>query len=274
MGRQTYFLGSNSANGFYSCYNHFCTPKKDNFLWVIKGGPGCGKSSFMRKIGEAAENAGLDVEYVICSGDPDSLDGVYIPEKQLGYVDGTAPHVIEASYPAAYSAYLDLGQFYDRKALMEHRENIVDTNRSYKTLYQKAYSQLASLPRITAPSHVPQQLDCRFHTAVSCKGIYSSMPSNPFITVTPEELTNKLNAATEKDVLYLHPLWPDVVWGIFCEEEGVIYQRALYVPPCTETIAILKQAKELHDELEKIYNPHVDFDGVYKIADQHIAKYL
>ena len=34
----------------------------------------------------------------------------------------------------------------------------------------------------------------------------------------------------------------------------------------------LRQAKALHDELESVYNPHVDFDGVYKLAEDHIQK--
>ena len=42
---------------------------------------------------EAAEKKGLEVEYILCSGDPDSLDGVYIPALRLGYADGTAPHL-------------------------------------------------------------------------------------------------------------------------------------------------------------------------------------
>lgn len=78
-----YFLGGNTASGFVSFYGQFCRGPED-FLWVIKGGPGCGKSSFMKTIGKAAENAGLDVEYVLCSGDPDSVDGVYLPALHTG----------------------------------------------------------------------------------------------------------------------------------------------------------------------------------------------
>ena len=33
-------------------------------------------------------------------------------------------------------------------------------------------------------------------------------------------------------------------------------------------ISSLVQAKEAHDRLEAIYNPHVDFEGVYAVADQ------
>ena len=92
-----YFLGSNSSRGFYSLYGDFCSYKDGCFLHVIKGGPGCGKSSFMRRIASAAEEKGLFVEYVLCSGDPDSIDGIYIPALSTGYVDGTAPHIVAAS---------------------------------------------------------------------------------------------------------------------------------------------------------------------------------
>ena len=72
---QTYFLGANSRNGFYSLYEHF-PPDKNAFLHILKSGPGTGKSGFLRRIGLAAEERGLDVHCVLCSGDPDSLDGV------------------------------------------------------------------------------------------------------------------------------------------------------------------------------------------------------
>ena len=92
MAVRRYFLGANTAKGFFSVYEDFCKPDSGNFLYVIKGGPGCGKSSFMKAIGRAAEDAGLDVEYVLCSGDPDSLDAVVFPALNTAIVDGTAPH--------------------------------------------------------------------------------------------------------------------------------------------------------------------------------------
>lgn len=92
-GKETsYFLGANTHRGFYSLYDHYINTQDGDFLWVVKGGPGCGKSSFMRHIGKAALRAGLAVEYIYCSGDPKSLDGVYIPKLRVAYVDGTAPH--------------------------------------------------------------------------------------------------------------------------------------------------------------------------------------
>ena len=46
------------------------------------------------------------------------------------------------------------------------------------------------------------------------------------------------------------------------------------MPDCKEAIHRLAIAKQIHDELEHLYNPHVDFEGVYALADKHIQKYL
>ena len=145
-----YFLGGNTASGFVSFYGQFCRGPEE-FLWVIKGGPGCGKSSFMKTIGKAAEDAGLDTEYVLCSGDPDSVDGVYLPALHTGYADGTAPHVLEAVTPGAAGLYLDLGQFYDRIALQKERRAIELLQTRYRALYREAYARLAAFARPSCP---------------------------------------------------------------------------------------------------------------------------
>ncbi len=41
-----------------------------------------------------------------------------------------------------------------------------------------------------------------------------------------------------------------------------------------EAVSGLVQAKEAHDQLEALYNPHVDFDGVYHVADKLAEKML
>ena len=88
----TYFLGANSYGGFASLYEGFTASPELDRLYILKGGAGCGKSSFMKRVAEAAEEQGLAAERVLCSGDPSSLDGVFLPALRLAYVDGTAPH--------------------------------------------------------------------------------------------------------------------------------------------------------------------------------------
>ena len=150
-----YFLGGNTVRGFVSFYSGFCRGPED-FLWVIKGGPGCGKSSFMKTIGRAAEEKGLDVEYVLCSGDPESVDGVYFPALHTGYADGTAPHVLEAVTPGAAGLYLDLSRFYDRLALQPERRTIEQLQRRYTARHIRS-----------SPRSRPRPAACRTRTSRS-----------------------------------------------------------------------------------------------------------
>lgn len=86
-----FFLGANSGHGFQNLFHEFCAPENYRDLLVLKGGPGVGKSTMMRRIGQAMEDCGEQVEYLYCSGDPKSLDGVHIPRIRVAVVDGTAP---------------------------------------------------------------------------------------------------------------------------------------------------------------------------------------
>ncbi|MCT4621160.1 MAG: ATPase [Marinisporobacter sp.] len=84
------FPGANTAKGFYSYYDYIIGSDGKR-LFIIKGGPGVGKSSFMKKIGYEMVNRGYDVEFHQCSSDNDSLDGIVIPDLKIAMIDGTAP---------------------------------------------------------------------------------------------------------------------------------------------------------------------------------------
>ena len=90
--RVQYFLGANAPDGFYSLYPQLIDLERARAVYILKGGPGCGKSTLMRRVGERMEQAGLETEYILCSGDPDSLDGLVLPQLGVAIVDGTAPH--------------------------------------------------------------------------------------------------------------------------------------------------------------------------------------
>ena len=139
-----FFLGANSGRGFQSLFDRFCVPEDHHDLLVLKGGPGVGKSTMMRRIGAAMEERGEEVEYLYCSGDPASLDGVHIPRIRTAVVDGTAPHVVEPQYPAAVDRYVNLGQFYDIAAAKAARGEIAAHTRSVSAAYQRAYHALGA----------------------------------------------------------------------------------------------------------------------------------
>jgi hypothetical protein len=44
----------------------------------------------------------------------------------------------------------------------------------------------------------------------------------------------------------------------------------LYDTLISEAIEALQNAKQLHDRLESVYNPYVNFTGVQNVAAQHI----
>lgn len=143
-----YFLGANSPRGFYSLYSELLPPETANAIYIIKGGPGCGKSTLMRQVGVQAAQAGETVEYILCSGDPDSLDGVVLPRLKVALVDGTAPHVIEPKYPGMVEQYVNLGVCYDRVGLQEVREELQNCMVGYKEHYQRAYRCLGAAAEI------------------------------------------------------------------------------------------------------------------------------
>ena len=44
-----YFLGANAPTGFYSLYDHLLAPEEARAIYILKGGPGCGKSTLGRR---------------------------------------------------------------------------------------------------------------------------------------------------------------------------------------------------------------------------------
>lgn len=143
-----YFLGANAPGGFYSLYPELIRPEDARAIYILKGGPGCGKSTLMRRVAERMEGAGLDTEYVLCSGDPDSLDALLLPQLGVALVDGTAPHVVEPRYPGVVDRYVNLGDCYNFAGLAGARQDIIAAMSGYKGCYQRAYRCLGAAGQI------------------------------------------------------------------------------------------------------------------------------
>ncbi|MGN7385066.1 PRK06851 family protein [Paenibacillus sp. SAFN-117] len=58
----------------------------------VKGRPGSGKSTMMKKLAAEAERQGYDVEMFHCGFDPNSLDMLIFPDINVAIFDSTAPH--------------------------------------------------------------------------------------------------------------------------------------------------------------------------------------
>lgn len=134
------FAGANTAQGFYSFYPLLARDDLQR-VFILKGGPGTGKSTFMGRIIESCSP--IRVERFHCSADANSLDAIYIREYGITIVDGTPPHVIEPRLPGAVQEIVDLGQCLSSRGLSRHREEILELTNSKSKQYQLAYQWLA-----------------------------------------------------------------------------------------------------------------------------------
>ncbi|NLT94412.1 MAG: hypothetical protein GXW85_02585 [Clostridia bacterium] len=136
-----FFPGGNTSYGFYSFYD-FIIDKDATRIFCIKGGPGVGKSTFMKAIGQAMLERGFDVEYHNCSSDNNSIDGVVIPAIKVALIDGTAPHIVDPKTPGAIDEIINLGEYWDEKGLRENRDEVIASRNRVSRLFKIAYSSL------------------------------------------------------------------------------------------------------------------------------------
>lgn len=143
-----YFAGANTARGFCSCFDHILPKDQQKRMYYIKGGPGVGKSTLMKRFAKAAEEHDAETTYFHCSSDPDSLDGVSLPALGIGLMDGTAPHVYDPAVPGARDTLLSLGDFLDEKALVPHAGEIAGIQRQISARFQRCYRYLAASEQV------------------------------------------------------------------------------------------------------------------------------
>lgn len=347
MAQIQYFLGANTPRGFYSLYDHLIDLETAQAVCILKGGPGCGKSSFMRRIARHAQAAGCSTQFILCSGDPGSLDGLVIPELKLAFVDGTAPHVIEPKYPGVVERYINLGQFYDSRGLQQVRAAVAEDTAGYQKHYKRCYRCLSAASELDAEVRelllTPEvearlakrargiiarelkgsgsggkdlrrflgavthsgQVCCWETVDAQCKRVYALQDS---YGLAHTMLLAILNAAAARDYAAVvcpdpmdpgrlaHLLFPELSLAFVTSAPGLEYPgrphrrirldamltdesfrlarsrirftRKVSAALKQEAVDALAQAKARHDVLEQHYNPYVDFDGVYALADR------
>ena len=136
-----FFAGGNTGVGFYSFYHQVVGPDPDR-LYILKGGPGTGKSTFMKEIGKELLTLGFDLEYLHCSSDHNSLDGLLIPALKTAFLDGTSPHTIDPVHPGVVDEIIDLGAFWNLKSLKAKKSPIIATGEKKKACFERAYVYL------------------------------------------------------------------------------------------------------------------------------------
>lgn len=138
-----YFPGANTPQGFYSLYDQIARVDA-NKIFVIKGGPGVGKSTFMKAIARDLVDRSIDVEFHHCSADNNSIDAIYIPAGDVALLDGTSPHVVDPKNPGAVDEIIHLGDHWNEAAIRspENRTGILRTNRECSFRFKRANDAL------------------------------------------------------------------------------------------------------------------------------------
>lgn len=314
---QTFFLAANSGQGFYSLYDGF--PDETQFLHIIKGGPGTGKSGFMRRIRDAARARGLDTVSILCSGDPDSLDGLLVPALGQAWVDGTAPHVREPGIFGVDSDYVNLGCFCRLPLREEDRRRARALHREYKERYAIAYRLLAAAAALETSEElrdaavmqeelgrVRELLDTlpdregrsrrerRFVSAISCRGLFSLSETVNLLckqhyylrggSAVLEEAAAYAAKKCGRVILCPSPLRPRQLEAVLLPELSVglfSSPAALPVPEgerlesrkaLLRAVEELSAAKALHDKLEAVYRPYMDFDALTVYTEETVAE--
>ena len=313
-----FFLAANSGRGFYSLYDGF-PELRGVFLSIIKGGPGTGKSGFMRRISAAAKQSGLDTEEIICSGDPDSLDALYIPALGRAWMDGTAPHVREPKVFAADAGYEDLGRFCAHPLGKNDAALAREIGRDYKAVYAQAYRLLAAAAQTTdcanetplscagaekiseliGEAGEPGFIKRRFLRAVSCKGrvrlagtLRELCPRAVMLSDEGLEHAARLVEGNGLSaVVCPQPLRPDKLDAVLLPERYLAFVSRAWERESTESIeaecenqyaplldelldaacAQLAKAKGMHDELERVYRPYMDFSALTEYTEGVIS---
>ncbi|MBO5452905.1 MAG: hypothetical protein J6A69_02945 [Clostridia bacterium] len=311
-----FFPGANTPIGFYNNFGQVSDYREKGKAIHIKGGSGCGKSTLMKNIANRAKEKGYEVEYMHCSSDPDSLDGIHIVDKNYVVFDSTSPHMQDPMLVSAGEISFDTADFLDRKMLEESREDILKLINSKKRGFLDCYRYLSAAQLL-----YPKEREINIRLINNIAGMYDPKPRfgntgkerHLFATaITPtghksyldtilegrvvgitdgagtSELLREINRRARVNGydtdLYFCPMFPDkklehlVVRGadisfttlnkyhdyekidekVKMPEKGVLSREFDSLLMLAQNS--LKNAKQKHSEIEKIYINAMDFD--------------
>lgn len=221
------FAGGNTSVGFYSCFEDILPPAQRKRMFYLKGGPGVGKSTLMRRVASAAKEAGQEVEYFHCSSDPDSLDGIALPQLGWAMMDGTAPHVYDPITPGARDTLIPLGDFLDERAMQPRAKEIAALQGEISLRFNRCYSFLSAagqLGRLCAGQSLRED---RLHDLArqwtdtlprrggrgTCRRLFAEgfTPKGQVTLLEPAGLTVRWVECPQG--LCLTPLWQEISWN-------------------------------------------------------------
>ncbi len=139
-----FFLGAVSPQGFVSRYAQCYNIDEDGYIYILKGGPGLGKTDFIKKLIALLSEYDDNIEIIHSSLNPDCYDGVIFHSLRAAVVDGTSPHVLEPRYYDAFETILPLGECCNKDILRESRDEILSLTDKSTQLLERSVRFIAA----------------------------------------------------------------------------------------------------------------------------------
>lgn len=301
MNDKYYFASANTGRGFFNCFDSI--GEKYGMQYILKGAPGCGKSTVMRKIASRFISMGGNVEYFYCSSDPQSLDGVSLTGSGISIVDGTAPHAIECEFAGLTHKLVDLGKAI-QPGLETAREELFSLARKKKDGYAELYGLLSASKEIMNQNIIQMPLEdvpldslCMPESKGSVRHLFLSSIEKDFFEENSYSNVHFVDAnyrsadalfhkaekmALEKglSMVCIHnTVNPDCFDALYIPESDTIY-RAVPVSDTNLDNSVSKAAQRLaqnrgfHLEIERIYHNFTDYSIINDITLSLFAECL
>ncbi len=138
-----YFMGISTAKGYDT---EFYIEHESFYGYYIKGGPGTGKSTLMKKLSDAFPDENKSFYY--CSSDPKSLDAVVFEDKKFFIADATSPHEGNVKLPFVTGEIIDLASSLEQDKLRDVKDKIIylnEQNQVCHSLVKKYLSEISVL---------------------------------------------------------------------------------------------------------------------------------
>ena len=298
------YPGGNTSRGFYSYYDQLLPPQTATRIFILKGGPGVGKSTLMRSIGETIAEK-MDVEFLHCSSDNGSLDGILVPSKGLkqkisarfrrAYRYLAAASRLREDSNALYAAHTDRAALND--ALAPWLKTLFDKRKPHASGRERKLFAGAVTPRgcvctleslkpgecwrIDGPWAFPSEwilqrirtqalwagMDVEsYHCAIDPQRIEHLYLKQADLLITTHSEYHNISPAGVTQTLSFRPLLDASALSL--HQADLQQNRAMFSQLLQTAADAIADAKALHDTLEHFYTSEMDYTKHGRISEQ------